>query len=885
MGAVYRAARLLKCLILTRKRVRSQGVTIIARSCMTNGTMPGGIRTMAIRLLALLVVSSSASAADRPDFERDVAPILVQNCLECHYAAKPSGGLNMATEASLQKGGDSGAVIVPGKPDQSFLLDRIVQGEMPPPEHGKPRPLSTTAVNVLKTWIEAGAPWPKARELGLHEKAIDLDQARTFWSFQPVRRPAVPDVQHQDRVANPIDRFIWKRLESAGIEMASPATPPTLLRRLALDLTGLPPTLAEQDRFLGDASPSAHAVLVDRLLASPAYGERWARHWLDLVRYADSNGYERDAAKPGVWRYRDYVIDSLNADKPYDRFVLEQLAGDELSDANIDTVIATGFHALGTWQDEVDPLEAAQYRADELDDMLRTTAQTFLGLTIGCARCHNHKFDPLSMLDYYSLSAILAPLGRPNSGRTDRDLPAATPPQRAALLLRDTAVAGHERRIEQLREPVQQAWLLSGDSKLPPEAIAAYRKPAAERSTDQQALIKKHADALREEVTAALPEETRLAIAAEQTQIDRLRAETPDLLRGYFLVEASPTAPPAYLLLSGRAANRGPLMQPRVPAVLAPRQPEFESPDAFTSRRRLSLARWIASPGNPLTARVIVNRVWQHHFGEGLVRTPSDFGNKGDRPSHPELLDWLSDWFVHDAGWSLKRLHRLIVTSETYRMNGDWNAVHAASDPENRLLWRYPVRRLEIEAIRDSMLAVSGKLNRAMRGPAVSLPIAEAVVDAHTDKQAAWKASPEPDIFRRTVYAFTKRTLLVPMLEVLDLCDTTQSTDRRSITSIAPQALTLFNGDFVNQQAAYFAQRLLDEAGSEAEQQVQLAFRLALGRPPRDSEAAQLVTFLRDEASRLRLDDPALAEPAARQQALTQLCRVLFNLNEFLYPD
>lgn len=844
--------------------------------------------------MGFLTLSTSAVAA-APDFERDVAPILVQNCLECHYAGKKGGQFSLATEPALRAGGESGVVIVAGKPDDSELLDRVAQAKMPPPEHGKPRPLSKVDIGVLRDWIESGAAWPKGRELGLHEKSIDIEAARRFWAFQLVRRPQVPVVKRVrgtppldggDQVAaNPIDAFIGQKLADAEIEQASPASPQVLLRRVALDLVGLPPSLDEQRRFLADQSPTAYEDLVDRLLSQPAYGERWARHWLDLVRYADSNGYERDGSKPSVWRYRDYVIESLNRDKPYDRFVIEQLAGDELPDSSTETVIATGFHALGTWQDEVDPLEAAQYRADELDDMLRTTAQTFLGLTIGCARCHNHKFDPLTMLDYYSLAAILAPLNRPNSGRTDRDLPAGTHVQLAALRVRDAAIAAHERRIESLRAPVQEAWLAAGRSQLPAEAVAAFRKPPAERSGEQQSLVKKHAEALRDEVTAALSESVRVQIAAEREGISKLLAATPDLPRAYYLSESTPTPPPTYLLLSGRASNPGPAMQPRVPAVLAPKQPEFPAPDAHTSRRRLALARWIASPDNPLTARVIVNRVWQHHFGEGLVRTPSDFGHKGAPPTHPELLDWLADWFARDAAWSLKRLHRLIVTSRTYRMRNAWNPQSAARDPENKLLWHFPSRRLEIETIRDSMLAVSGKLNDAMLGPAVNLPIPAAAIEAHTDKETAWKPSPEPDVFRRTIYAYTKRTLLVPMLEVLDLCDTTQSTDRRTITSIAPQALTLYNGDFVNQQAAFFAERLLREAGTDPEKQIELAYRLAFARQPQETETVPLRRFLTDEADRLREDEPGLSEGAARQRALVQICRVLFNLNEFLYPE
>ena len=794
-------------------------------------------RFFALLSAALAGTVGPLAAADPPDFEREIAPILVTHCLDCHQPNKRSGELDLSTAAGLLKGGEQGAAIVPGKPAESLLVERIAAGEMPPPDAKEAHPLSKTQVELLRAWITAGASWPKDRQLGIHERPVDLDKARQFWSFQPVKRPALPPIRNpQSTIRNSIDAFILEKLAAANLTLSPPAVRRDLLRRLSLDLRGLPPSLDEQQQFLDDNSPGAYERLVDRMLADPAHGERWARHWLDLVRYADSNGYERDGPKPSVWKYRDYVIAALNDDKPYDRFVMEQIAGDELPDATHETLIATGFHALGAWQDEVDPLEQPQYRADELDDMIRTTSQTFLGLTLGCARCHNHKFDPLTMVDYYSLAAILSPLKRPNEGRTDRDLPLGTPEQIAAETQRDAALAELERRIGELQKA----------------------KPA---DLEQQ-------------------------VAALRDQQHELRRKTPDLPRIYRCFEDTPEPPPTYLLLSGRASNPGPLMQPRVPAVLtsvnrrahAALEERGASTAAKSTGRRLEFAHWLASDDNPLTARVIVNRVWQHHFGEGLVATPSDFGQMGSRPTHPELLDWLADWFMHDAQWSLKRLHRLMVMSETYRQasNAEFgmrNAEHGP-DPENKLLWHFPYRRLDVEAIRDSMLAVSGNLNGEMYGPAVFLPIPAAAIEAHTDKQAAWQASKEPDIDRRTVYAYVKRTLLVPMMETLDFCDTVNSSERRSITSIAPQALTLFNGDFVNRQAEHFAERLQHEAGDDPAKQVDLAFRLALCRQPTAGESTAMQQFLAREAA-----------ATDKQRALVQLCRVILNLNEFVYPN
>jgi hypothetical protein len=787
----------------------------------------------------------AAPAAEPPDFEREIAPLLINHCLGCHQPTKRNGELNLATRAALLAGGEQGAAIVLGQPAKSLLLERVAEGEMPPPDAKEARPLAAGDIEKLRAWVAAGATWPEGRELGIHEQTVDLEQARSFWSYQQVRRPLVPVTDADDRCGNAIDAFIDERLQSAGLRRSPRAEPAVLLRRVSLDVRGLTPTLAEQSEFLADKSPDAYDRLIDRLLADPAHGERWARHWLDLVRYADSNDYERDQAKPSVWRYRDYVIDALNRDKPYDQFVVEQLAGDELEETTDETLIATGFHALGAWQDEVDPLEAPQYRADELDDMVRTTTQTFLGVTLGCARCHNHKFDPLTMVDYYSLAAILAPLKRPNKGRLDRDVPLGTPEQIAAINARNEELAKLDGKILEI-------------------------------------ITQKPADA--KEQTAAIRQQER-----------DLRAKTPDLPGAYRCIEESSEAPATYLLLSGRASNPGPLMQPRVPAVLTTSQPEFPAPRTHSTLRRLTLAQWIASEENPLTARVIVNRVWQHHFGRGLVATPSDFGHIGTRPTHPELLDWLAHWFVHDANWSLKKLHRLILTSETYRQtsSAEWGMRNAelqaagiaatphselrtphSIDPENHLLWHFPYRRLDVETIRDSMLAAAGNLNRQMHGPAVYLPVPAVVIEAHTDKQAAWKVSKEPAIDRRTIYAFVKRTLLVPMLETLDFCDTTNSTELRAITNVAPQALTLFNGDFVNRQAEQFSLRLEREAGDDATQQIDLAFRLALCRPPNASESATLQAFLKSEAT---------ATDAHR--ALVQVCRVILNLNEFVYPN
>ncbi|HZT31753.1 MAG TPA: PSD1 and planctomycete cytochrome C domain-containing protein [Bryobacteraceae bacterium] len=759
-----------------------------------------------MRWVVLCCLAVWVCAAEGPDFTRDVQPILAARCFPCHGSQTRMHHLRLDRRADALAGGESGKpAIVPGKSAESLLI-QYVSGQNPkvvmPPVGAH---LTSEQVNTLRAWIDGGAEYRQASAGAGH------------WAFQPVRRPDVPEVRDRAWVRNPIDAFVLARLEARGWKPSPPAPPQVLLRRMYLDVTGLPPTLAEQEQFARD--PSLDRLSAD-LLARPAYGERWARHWLDVVRYAETNGYERDAAKPSVWRYRDYVIRALNADKPFDRFILEQLAGDELEDLSGETLIATTYFRLGPWDDE--PADPAMDRFDQLDDMVSTTSQAFLALTLGCARCHDHKFDPLTARDYYSMAAIFNGLERPRSGRTEHDLPAGTRTELAALAERD-------RRIQPLEEEIGRLRVC-----------------------------------LASEVTGAWPEVFKPRIAAYEEKIRALKQATPDLPRAYILDEPAPVPPPMHVLIRGKAASPGPEAPPAVPAVLVSRQPEFPPPGR-TSLRRLTLARWIASRENPLTARVIVNRVWQWHFGQGLVRTPNDFGAIGERPTHPELLDWLADWFM-DHGWSLKQLHRLILASNTYRMSKRWNPEYGAKDPEDRLFWRVPYVRLEAEAIRDSMLAVSGRLNPEMYGPSVLPPIPAAALEGSSDPDKIWHASDERAASRRTIYAFVKRSMIIPMLEVLDFCDTTRSSAQRVNTSVAPQALTLFNGEFVNQQARRLAERLMEEVGPDPEKQIERAYRLALARPPTPSERAALIEFRKTETA-------------------AEMCRVILNLNEFVYPD
>ena len=656
--------------------------------------------------------------------------------------------------------------------------------------------------------VQAGKKNPAAdpTDLASYDQRITASD-REHWAFQPFKRPALPKVADPAWVRNPIDAFVLSRLETKGLKPSAPPKPRALLRRVHLDLTGLPPTLDEQERFLKDPSPAALDKIIDDLIHRPTYGERWARHWLDLVRYADTNGYERDAARPSVWRYRDYVIKAFNEDKPFDRFVMEQLAGDELPEVTSDTLIATTYYRLGPWDDE--PADPQEDRFDQLDDMVNATSGVFLGLTLACARCHDHKFDPLTMHDYYRMVAVFNSLERPTRGRTELDLPAGSVADRARVAERNRLLA------------------------MCAAATVTARSSASPIVFD--------------------------------TISRRLRSQIPDLPRGYFMHEKSPDPPPTHLLIRGKAARPGPKVDPGVPAVLVSKQPTFLPAGLATSRRRLTLATWIASPDNPLTARVIVNRVWHYHFGEGLVRTPGDFGTMGQAPTHPELLDWLADRFVQD-GWSLKKLHRVIMTSNTYRMGKRWDKSAAEIDPDNRLLWRFLYRRLEAEAIRDSMLAVSGRLNSKMYGPSMFPEVPKEALAGNSDPDTIWPKFNEEEASRRTIYAFMKRSLAVPLLELLDVADSTRPCDKRLTTTVAPQALTLFNGDFVNRQARHFAARLVREVGDDQGRQIERAYALALCRPPTETELALMRAFLREEP-------------------LEQMCRMIFNLNEFVYAD
>ncbi|MFT5326967.1 MAG: hypothetical protein ACI8P0_004852 [Planctomycetaceae bacterium] len=800
-------------------------------------------------------------------FEEKVRPLLVEQCFRCHSETKQEGDLRLDARSAILAGGESGPAVVVGKPDDSLLIDavRYRSLEMPPD-----RRLPKSEVDVLVKWVEMGAPWPGSgdedvlipRRPGL---AI-TDADRNYWAFQPIRRPDVPDDSTTTWDDQPIDGFVFSRLAAKKLLPSRSASKRQLARRLYFDLIGLPPTYEEVEKFVADPSPQAFENLVNDLLNRPQYGERWGRHWLDVVRFAQTNGYERDHEKPHSWRYRDYVIRALNEDKPFDQFIKEQLAGDELDEVTHETIIATGYYRLGVWDDEPDDKIAAVH--DGLADIVRTTGEAFLGLTIGCARCHDHKFDPIPQADYYSLLSFIrnvTPYGKDQSSTHWMLDPDAvfTP-----LVTADLAAQWKETRAKlQLQ-------------------IDAKKKELESAADDKKEELKKQLAALEKQASTP-PWDVALSVR----EIGSKPTETRIFIRGSHLTPGE-AVEPAFLTVTGA---------PRPQLAAAPE--ESDSPLVTllraegvqpTTRRRRVLADWIASAQNPLTARVIANRMWHHHFGRGIVPTPNDFGKTGRPPTHPQLLDWLASELIEN-GWSLKHLHRTILLSRTWQQSSIPEAEHQGVqvDPDNDLLWRQSLRRVEAEVIRDSMLAVSGRLNPEIGGRGFFPALSAEVLSTQSRAGAGWGTSDDRQRSRRSVYIFAKRTLGVPMMEAFDTPVPDRPEPARQTTTIAPQALILLNSKFVDEQAAAFAGRLIgpgedSETASNAAI-CQRAIRLALARDATLGEVKVLSAFLdrSTAANRQSTDEGSstTSETESRRAAVEQLARLVLNLNEFIYVD
>ncbi len=732
----------------------------------------------------------------------------------------------------------------------------------------------------MRLWISCGAALLVA--VNAHARSI-TDKDRSHWAFQPLKPTVLPALQNpQLRIQNPIDQFILAALATNRLELALPASKEQLIRRVTFDLIGLPPTPEEIDAFVKDSLADAYEKLIDRLLASPHYGERWGRHWLDLARFAESDGFEHDAVRPHSWRYRDYVIRSFNADKPYDRFVREQIAGDELFPENPDALIATSFNLLGP--DMVDSADQEQRRHNTLNDMTDTTVLVFLGQTLGCARCHNHKSEPFSQRDYYQLQAFFTP------AKFLRELAVPTSAERVtyeAELKKFTArTAAQQKEIDALEAPHRESLHLEKLAKLSEEARLAHNTPRGKRTVEMENQIQETAELLKitdAELVKNMPAEDK---ARHRKLIDELKKFPKPALPLAMALQSGGGGAKTFVLGRGDYNNPGEEVQPGFPEILtqsAIGSPISESP----AGRRAALANWLASPENLLTARIMVNRIWQHHFGRGLAPMPSEFGTRAEPPTHPELLDWLAGEFIAH-GWSIKKMHRLILLSATYRQSSQAGADALALDPENRQFSRQNRARLEGEAIRDSLLAISGKLNPKVGGPSVYPPIAAEI----TKTSKNWTASANAaDHTRRSLYIFARRNLRFPFLEVFDAPDSNLSCPERGRSTTAPQSLTLLNSDEVMQAAKATAARVKQEASSP-DQQLERAFRLIIGRAPSAKERELTREFLairniqRQQApSSTAGKDRGSLTSAAAGNDMEDVCRALFNLNAFVYVD
>jgi Protein of unknown function (DUF1553)/Protein of unknown function (DUF1549)/Planctomycete cytochrome C len=854
-------------------------------------------------------------------FQEKIFPIVSSRCLSCHNDERKYSGITLESYLGFQNGGWHGPVVVPGKPDESRLYRAVARLEKPymplGPGGGPGEPLPDEEVKLIRQWIEGGAEWPKEaraeqaekarlatlQELAKLEERLVSPEERQWWAFQKPVRPPVPQIKNPADVRNPIDAFVLSALEGKGLRPAPLALRRVLIRRLYFDLIGLPPKPEDVEAFVNDPAADAYLKLVDRVLGSERYGERWARHWLDVVRYADSDGYEYDRLRPNSWRYRDYVIRSFNQDIPYDRFIREQLAGDELPDRNYDSLVALGFCRNGPFIGDMVLMQNEMTRQDELDDIVTTTGAAFLGLTVGCARCHNHKYDPIAQKDYYRLIAVFSPSVRTN-------LPLA-PPHLVENYVRevqeiDRKIDGLAQQTRVLQKPTRQRLLEAKYRELPePLQIALRTEPAkrTEAQRRQAVQVLTSTNVTEAELLAALSEADRKQTEQLKTQIAELEKTKPVPLPVAMAI-TDPTDKPSksYFLHRGSTLSKGSEMQPGVLEVLTPPGSEVNLPPAAaakTTGRRLALANWLASENNPLTARVMVNRLWQHHFGRGLVGTPNDFGKMGDTPSHPELLDWLANEFVRQ-GCSIKAMHRLIVTSRTYQQDSSFSDPgNSKKDPENRLLWKMPLQRLEGEIVRDAILAVSGALNLKAGGPGVFPEVDRGLIESSPKESPQllyqrWPVTQDgPEVWRRSVYVTQLRTVTAPILDLFDPPDNITSCPKRNTTTVAPQALQLLNNKFVTGQAMIFAERLRNDVGRDAALQIEKAFLLAFGRKPEPQEVQASLAFLKNQETyhrnhNLRLADqgvdPAEIQPPDKA-ALMDLCHSLFNTNEFIYVN
>lgn len=858
--------------------------------------------------LAVAVSLASLSPAQGPvSFDKDIRPIFETSCWACHGAAIQSAKLDLRSREFLLKGGDHGPAIIPGNGEKSRLY-RMMAGLDQPAMPLNGARLTAKQIAAIKTWIDEGAHWDTTDVSAVQSPAnpaaaLENEQlppgARDYWAFKlPVQAP-VPNVGAPYQ--NPIDRFLEKARREKGLKAAQRADRNTLVRRAYLDLIGMPPTPEQAAQFLADTKPGAWGRLIDSLLASPHYGERWGRYWLDVARYADSSGFEYDFDQPNSWRYRDYVVSALNNDKPFDRFLKEQIAGDELPDRNNESYIATYFLRAGP-RVNFREKDYPELRYEYLDDIIATVGRGVLGLTVQCARCHDHKFDPILQRDYYALEASLA-------GYVETDFPLVPKAEAEDYRRKMAEINAQEFPLRlQIRE-IEAPYV----AKLTAEAIRsrfsksvqdAYFKPESQRTQGDYLLLSQIPDALlyaplpvdqalspedaarrrgiKEQIQAlergrppAIPMAEIATDGDYRSTPDRLgddvvgcpHCRIPDPKAGPFLTTGDETyePPPSYFLVRGDVNSKGGVMKPGFIAVATYNNPPTVLPpaDRHTSGRRLALAAWLTSRDNPLPARVMVNRIWAHHFGRGIVASLDNFGRMGEQPTNQELLDWLAVEFMN-RGWSVKQMQRLMLTSEAYQMASNYaDAADEEKDPENHYLWRYRARRLDSEAIRDSILATGGAINLKLGGPPVYPPMPKELLA--TTVYNPWREQKDgPDVWRRSIYVYRKRNLAFPMLEAFDMPDANVTAGARNVSTVSTQALMLLNDEFVRHQARLLADRVTDAAPSDPRKQIDLIYRIALTRPPDEGEFA-------------------VAKELVDRQGLTDLAHVVLNLNEFLY--
>jgi hypothetical protein len=861
-----------------------------AQMCLSVVTAPA--------MMLLVVATVAADDSTTLMFEKDIRPIFRTHCYDCHGAVEEvEGGLDLRQVRRMTSGGQSGPAIVPGDAEASYLVQRVVDGEMPPSDVELPK----ADIETLRRWIAEGAPTARPEPESIGPGLGLTDEERSFWSFQPIRRPDVPELPGDERIRTPIDALLRVAMPD-GFTFSADADRATLIRRVYFDVTGLPPAPEEMTRWLSDSGDDWYERLVDELLASPHYGERWARHWLDVAGYADSEGYnESDTDRAWAWKYRDYVIRSLNADKPLDTFIVEQLAGDELAGPRqgdltpeqIELYTATGFLRMaadGTGSGADDPVG----RNRVVSDTIRIVSTSLLGVSVGCAECHDHRYDPVPQTDYYALRAVFEPAFDWQAWKT--------PPQRLVSLYTESdrqiaaEVEAEAKPLETARNEKQAKFMAEAlakelekyDEPLREQLRTAYNTPTDEQSDEQKALLNQHpsVNITTGNLYQYLPEAAE-ELKKDAAKLDEVRAKKPaeEFVRA--LIE------PADHVVQTRLFHRGDHQQPKqvvAPAGLSVVSPDGEwqsfaddDPELPSTGRRLAFARWLTGGDQPLVARVIVNRIWMHHFGRGIVATPSDFGRLGAAPTHPDLLDWLADEFVQQ-GWSLKQLHRLILTSTAWRQAAGRTPELDAIDSSNRFYCRQSVVRLEAEALRDRTLAVTGQLDRMLFGAPVA-------VQADDSGQVVVAG----DQTRRSLYVRVRRSQPVAMMQAFDAPVMQVNCESRPVSTVATQSLMLMNGEFILTQARKLADRVAAEtATTEGEvdeydrlpEQISRAWQLALCREPNADELQMALVFVARQVEHMGGHTDALPKDIRPdQQAMANLCQALMTCNEFLYVD